>query len=151
MANVVQSLVVSGPNFAQVPVSQVLVQPTGNASAYALGDVLAGLAPTYKVVTGITATPSGTQGTSILLSGSVNVVATVATIGDGVKLPLAVQGIAVMIANTAANACQVFGSGTDTINAAATAVGVSQGGVSSAIYYCVSSAPAGNWRRVLSA
>jgi len=66
---------------------------------------------------GITATPSGTQVTSYQLSAGVSFVTTVATIGDGVKLPSITQlgsptsldgAINVVVVNNTANSMNVF-------------------------------------------
>lgn len=109
------------------------------------------LLASQKVTTGLTATASGTQTTALALTAAANSVDTVATAADSVKLPLAVAGLSVFVVNTAANSMQVFGSGTDTINAVATATGVAQAGGKSALYVCTASAPAGKWFRLLSA
>jgi len=98
---------------------------------------------------GLTATPSGTQSTSLLLTAGINRVATVATAADGVKLPASVAGISIIVINDAAsNAMQVFGTSPDTINDVATATGVSQAAGKIAIYTCP---VAGKWYRNLSA
>lgn len=105
-----------------------------------------------SVTTGITAAAGGGQTNATALTSNLNVVSTVATAADSVKLPLAVAGLSVTVVNaTAATSMQVFGSGTDTINDVATATGVAQAGAKSATYYCATSAPAGKWYRVLSA
>lgn len=85
-----------------------------------------------------------------LNSANVNVT-TVANSADSVLLPLAVAGMQVAIRNSGANPMQVFGAGTDTINAVATGTGVSQTNGLSALYFCTQSAPAGRWFRNLSA
>ena len=66
---------------------------------------------------GITATPSGTQATSYQLSAGVSFVTTVATIGDGVKLPSITAigaptnldgAINIIVVNNTANSMNVF-------------------------------------------
>lgn len=99
----------------------------------------------------LTATASGTQTTALLLAATANNVTVVATAADAVRLPLAVAGMKVYIQNSSANSMQVFGSGTDTINNVATATGVAQATLKSAVYFATTSAPAGKWFRVLSA
>lgn len=99
----------------------------------------------------ITAYAGGGQTNATLLASGINSVDTVATAADSVKLPLAVAGLEVFVVNTTANSLQVFGSGTDTINAVATATGVAQAAGKSALYVCTTSAPAGKWFRILSA
>jgi hypothetical protein len=92
-----------------------------------------GLAPTSTVnlVTldtvsaGLTATPSGTQATSLLLTSKANSVTTVATAADGVRLPPALPGMAIKVRNGATNSMDVWPSsaaqggvtGGDSINA----------------------------------
>lgn len=90
----------------------------------------------FSASNGITAFAGGGQASAALLASSVNRVTTVATSGDSVKLPPAVAGDMVTIVNTGANPCQVYGSGTDTINAVATATGVSQPINSVDTYWC---------------
>lgn len=103
-------------------------------------------------VTGITAFAGGGQGSATALTGIVNSVDTVATAADSVKLPAPTYaGQMVIIVNTTANACQVFGSGTDTINAVATATGVSQAAGKTAMYVATTTGTAAKWWRNLSA
>jgi hypothetical protein len=104
-----------------------------------------------SVSTGLTALAGGGQGSATALPSTFNVVATVATAADSVRLPLGQVGLWVVVRNSASNSMQVFGSGTDTINGVATATGVAQAGTTSALYFCTSAAPAAAWFRVLSA
>lgn len=62
--------------------------------------------------------------TPVLVVGS-NEVITVASSGDSVVLPNAPLGSVVFVANAGANAMQVFGYGSDTINGTAGATGIS--------------------------
>lgn len=103
------------------------------------------------VTDGVTAFAGGGQTNATQLTGIASNVTTVATIADSVKLPLAQAGMVYMIHNNAANATQVFGAGTDTINGVATATGVSQAATTSALYFATTSAPAAKWFRILSA
>lgn len=97
----------------------------------------------------VTATPSGTQATSLLLSAANVNIAVVATAADGVKLPPAKVGMEISIVNSdAADAAQIFASGSDTINATAGATGVSLAAGAAAIFRCIKD---GNWRRFVSA
>src|SRR5258708_1494992 len=84
---------------------------------------------------GITATAGGGQSGAYQLSAQVSVIDTVATPGDSVVLPKfnnfafgdarpGGPGMIVVIFNEGANPCQVFGVTADTINAVATATGV---------------------------
>jgi hypothetical protein len=91
---------------------------------------------------GLTAHAGGGQGSALALTTIINRISTVATAGDSVALPASTAGSICIIANDAANACQVFGAGTDTINDVATATGVSQLGKSTVLYAC---STAGKW------
>lgn len=84
--------------------------------------------------TGLTALAGGGQAGATLCDRMVNTVTVVANIGDSVVLPPVVPGVCICLINAAVNAMQVFGTGTDTINGAASGTGVSQQG-SSAVYY----------------
>lgn len=93
------------------------------------------------IETGITATASGNQATAYQLTKSFNVLGTVATNADSVKLPTDRQaGDEVIIVNDGAANAQVFGSGTDTIDGIATATGVVLTAAKRCSYYCASTA-----------
>lgn len=78
------------------------------------------------VATGFTAGTVQTQaGATLLTTIGINTVDTNATAGNGVRLPSFPVGATVIVSNTTVNAVQVYGAGTDTINAVATATGVS--------------------------
>lgn len=87
---------------------------------------------------------TGGQGGALALTTEVNRFGTVAA-GFGAKLPAATLGLTILIINHGANALQVFGAGTDTINDVATATGVSQMVGSMVLYTCTTSGPAGKW------
>ncbi len=114
-------------------------------------EIVTALTAQQSVTDGITASTTNTQAGALALTSTFNNVTTVAVAANTVKLPLAVAGLWVAIRNSAANSMQVYGDGTDTINAVATATGVAQAATTSALYFCTTSAPAGKWFRVLSA
>lgn len=91
---------------------------------------------------GLTAHAGGGQSSALALTKQVNRIATVATAADSVALPSASPGEFVIIVNDGANACQVFGAGSDTINDVATATGVSLAAGSTDVYVCPA---AGKW------
>jgi hypothetical protein len=91
---------------------------------------------------GITATAGGGQAAAFPLSTELSRVSTVATAGDSVQLPVAVPGLTLVVTNHGANAMQVYGNGSDTINDVASATGVSQMAGSECIYACYG---AGKW------
>ena len=95
-----------------------------------------------SATTGITAHAGGGQASAVGLTTEVNIVSTVATAGDSVALPASVAGLTIFVLNKGANAMQVYGAGTDTIDAVATATGVSQMANSLVIYTC---GAAGAW------
>jgi len=62
----------------------------------------------HAPVTGITAFAGGGQGSATLLTGRYNVVETVATAADSVKLPLSPAGKLVVAINIGANSMELF-------------------------------------------
>lgn len=93
----------------------------------------------------VTAFNGGGQASATALTQQVNrVTTTVATAPpyDSVKLPAATAGAMVIVVNATNNPIQVFGNGTDTINAAAAATGITQPPNSIDIYVC---SAAGLW------
>lgn len=91
------------------------------------------------IETGITATAGGNQATAYQLTKSFNVLGTVATNADSVKLPTDRQvGDEIIIVNDGAANAQVFGAGTDTIDGIATATGVVLTAAKRCSYYCAS-------------
>lgn len=134
-------------NGTAAPVAASSLTVTGNANF--TGAVFGG----GSVVTGLTAHAGGGQASATALTGAINVVATVGTAADSVKLPaptLVGQEV-VVINNAAVNSMQVFGSGTDTINGAATGTGVAQAAGKTATYVAVTIGTAAQWFRLLSA
>jgi hypothetical protein len=90
----------------------------------------------------ITAFAGGGQAGATPITTEVARVTTVATAGDSVMLPPAVQGLALMVINHGTKAMQVFGTGTDTIDDQAAATGVAQMVNSVVIFLCVTN---GKW------
>jgi hypothetical protein len=95
------------------------------------------------VTANLTALAGGGQTGATALVYGINQLATVATAADSCMLPAAVPGEFVTIVNDGVAACQVFGTGADTINGIAAATGLSQLPNSVATYWC---AVAGQWR-----
>src|ERR1700756_814082 len=87
---------------------------------------------------GATATAGGTKAAALQLGYGLNELSTVATNGDSVLLPYAFPGAVVIVSNDGAANAQVFGRGTDTIDAVATATGVVQSAAKRTIYLGVS-------------
>lgn len=85
----------------------------------------------------ITATASGTQATAYQLAAGMNRVSVVATAADSVAFPPAMPGGFSTLINGGANALQLFGTGTDTVNGAAYATGVSIPAGALVTAYCV--------------
>jgi precorrin-2 methylase len=91
------------------------------------------------VVTGLTATASGTKATALQLTGSFNVLSVVATNADSALLPTDRQvGDEVIVVNDGAANAQIFGAGNDTIDGVATATGVVLTAAKRCSYYCAS-------------
>ena len=108
---------------------------TGNSSGFT----------TYSTQTGITATPSGTQSTALLLTGTQWQITTVATSGDAVRLPPALPGMELTgLNNAAVNPANIFPSsnaqggvsGGDKINALAQNAAFSLVITTPTIFYC---------------
>lgn len=95
-----------------------------------------------SAIDGIVAHAGGGQALATPLVNEVNRVITVATGGDSVLLPPSSAGLSILVVNHGANAMQVFGAGTDTVNDVATATGVSQMANSLVLFTC---ATAGSW------
>lgn len=94
----------------------------------------------------ITATAGGGQANAYQIVSQTFRVATVASIGDSVQLPPATPGLEVLGINHGANAMQVYGNGSDTIDDQAITTGVSQMSNSLVIYTCASVAGGvGKW------
>lgn len=94
----------------------------------------------------ITANATGGQGPATVLSSVINRITTAANATApfaSVLLPASLAGSQVTIVNSTTNPIQVFGTGTDTINAVASGTGVTQMQNSAEIYTC---AVAGLWQ-----
>lgn len=96
-------------------------------------------------VNGITAHAGGGKANATQLDAKFDVhrISVCATAADSVLLPPAEAGRAVVVINDGAAAAQVFGKGTDTIDAVVTATGVPLTNAKRCIYYCVT---AGAWQ-----
>lgn len=99
---------------------------------------------TQAAENGLTAHAGGGKGSALALDATKNLhrVTAVATANDSILMPPALVGQAHYVRNSAANAMQVFGQGTDTINSIATGTGISHGGAMGCFYTCE---VAGNW------
>jgi hypothetical protein len=103
----------------------------------------------FAVTGSITAFASGGQGSATQLSNVVNIVTTVATIADSVKLPLASAwaGRVIVVKNTASNSMNLFPGTGDSINALAANAALAVAGGTSVMLVPVS---ATNWQVVSS-
>lgn len=141
------TLVSVGPNYWELttPAVSLLVTPNGGAQttlgSWMASPVIVGLLQ-ESAMDGIVAHAGGGQAAATAMTLELNRVATVATSGDSVRLPASMPGLTIIVENAGANPMQVFGYGTDTINNALTAVGVSHMQGSVVIYSCYS---AGAW------
>lgn len=93
-------------------------------------------AANIAVTTGIVANPGGGFASAPELSTRYNVVATVATIADSVKLPTAVAGLRRTIRNAGANALDLFPGAGDNINSTGVDTAVSVAAGSSLTLFC---------------
>ena len=107
------TLVVTGPTFQQLPMAGLQVTPTGGTAA-SLGNLLNGGTsfPVVGVANGLTASTTQTLAGALPLTAALNVVSTVGTAGDAVKLPPVNinVGIAqlVRVINNGASALSIF-------------------------------------------
>ena len=99
--------------------------------------------PVWSSATGLTAHAGGGKTNALKLTATINEIAVVASGADSVLLPPGVPGDVVVIINAGANALQVFGSGTDTIDGVATATGVALTNPASAWFFCYANTPGG--------
>lgn len=106
---------------------------------------------------GITATASGTQTTSVLLTTSINRITTITTGGDSVLLPPSVPGLSIKVINaTASTSMNVFPAsaaqggvtGGDAINALAVNTAYAIAGTKVVTFSC---SVAGTWNTTLTA
>lgn len=84
----------------------------------------------------IAAHSGGTKASAYKLSAYFNNVSVVAAVADSVLLPPSSGGMSITVFNNGANAMQVYGAGTDTINGVATATGISQPPGAEFTYFC---------------
>lgn len=90
----------------------------------------------YDTAADLVAHAGGGKTNALRLNAVHNHIATVASAADSVILPAGYVGLEISIANFGANAAQVFGSGSDTIDDVATATGVSQANNTVTKYRC---------------
>lgn len=88
------------------------------------GSIIPGTLPAPAADIGVTALAGGGKTSAVQLDYGVTQISVCATAANSVKLPYAFPGAVCFIANDGAAAAQVFGRGTDTIDAVATGTGV---------------------------
>lgn len=119
--------------YSNANVASYLPTYTGNITA---ANVTTSSHVIRSVGVGISA--AGTvQGDSTLLSKDINVVSTVSA-GQGVRLPVAIAGMVIIVNNTSANALNVYPSTGGAINSLATNIAYSHVAGASLQYYAVS-------------
>lgn len=113
------------------------------------GAIIPGTLPAPSAQIGLTAEADTTKANAEPLGYGVNSVTTVAGAADSVLLPYAFPGAFVFVVNLGANAMQVFGKTSDTVDSVATATGVSVANGERAFFIGVTGAgdgsDAGNW------
>ena len=141
----------SGTQAGQAGVGSLLVDTT-NAVLYQNTGTIA--SPNWAPVLvnstadGITAGATQTQAGATQLTANNSNVTTNAAAGNGVRLPVSYAGADFTVSNATANALQVYGGGTDTINGVVTTTGVSIPANKNAEFFCFT---AGALRMQLSA
>ena len=138
--------IATGTGVSQMPYSAVLYisSATGKWFTEGLGNgfTTSGAYVTSSFADSITAYASGGQSSAVALTAMMNRVTTAANQGASVKLPASQAGMQITVDNRSANAIQVFGAGTDTINSIVSSTGISQAVSQVATYFCFT---AGNW------
>ena len=120
-----------------------LVDNGGALLAEVTTALIASLAFTPSTGAAVTAHAGGGQANATPLTYGLNLIGTVATVGDSVLFPPAVIGaLPVITANNTVNAAQAFGTGTNTINNAASGTGVPLNPGALGIYVVIA---AGQW------
>lgn len=100
--------------------------------------------PLFSVADSLVAHAGGTQAAALPLTAMLNRIITVGTAADSVRLPPSQPGMCVTVINDAgANSLTVYGAGTDTIDAVATATGNALAAGHRGEYVCVT---AGKWQ-----
>lgn len=117
------------PTGAQLSANSRIPVDTGltNGQSPQAGGMIPGTLPAPSAQLGLTAAADGLKADATQLGYGVNTVTTVAGAADSVLLPYAYPGAVVFVENAVATAMQVFGKGTDTVDAVATGTGVAQG------------------------
>ncbi len=136
MAVAPNSLVVTGPNNQQIDAGAMLITPTSTAVQRTLAD-----ASGNSVSNALTAVGTN-RATALALTANINNVTT-AGASTGVTLPsIATVGIStiVIIFNAGANAIQVYGAGSDTIDTIAGSTGVVLTNAKRSMYFAVAAA-----------
>ncbi len=105
-----------------------------------------------SVQVGVVAQADGTKANATQLNAAIVEVSSAVGAADSVLLPLGYAGLQVLIANNGGNTIQVYGKGTDVINDATTANGVTQSDNTAVLYVCVKVvAGVGQWYSVVGA
>ncbi len=135
--------------FDWVTSDYVLVQASDGWAYFSVSSDFNSLnAAVANAVTGLTAHAGGGQTDALLLINKVNMVSTVATTGDSVKLPVAVPGAEIVVINASGNDMDLFPSSGGYINALSVDTALSIPDGMTIVLYC---ALAGTWNGVLSA
>ena len=136
----------TGVSQMQGSVAFYICATAGQWYSEGIGTGYAGSFQTFSYIDGLVSTGSNQAG-ALAITKMMNRVTTAAS-GTGVVLPSAVGGMNITVINAGANALQVYGNGTDTINGTAGATGVSLAAGKTAEYFTTVT---GAWHQLLSA
>lgn len=127
--------VISGAYLSAASCIPVDTGLAGGASPV-FGGIIPGTLPAPATQIGLTALAGGAKAGATQLGYGINTVTVVATAADSVLLPYAFPGAMCFVKNAdAADSMTVFGKGTDTIDAVATATGNAQAAGKGKLYY----------------
>lgn len=119
------------------------------------GAMIPGTLPIPSGQEAVTAFPTGGKANAVQLGYGVNNITVCATAANSVLLPYAYPGSLAFVRNGGAQSTTVFGKGTDTIDAVATATGNAQAAAKGKLYFGVSGngdgTNAGAWVTLLGA
>ncbi len=136
-------MALSGTEVLQVQAISANGSPAATTETVTVAQIAALAGAEMPVVTGLSANSGGVQaGATALTIGAFNNITTVGGSGYSVIIPTGAVGQTLVVSNQGANAAQIFGTGTATINGVAYATGIS---IPVGAIFVFTMAVLGNW------